>query len=227
MYKSIFEQTAEWQSERLGKFTASEIHKLMQKGRAKDVYFGETAQSYIKERLAEIITQEPCVHLDGLAAIEHGNSYELEAATVFEREKDLKVEYFGKANPRFIPYPKAPEWAGGSPDGFIGEDGVIEIKAPYNSAHHISHLLITSPEDLKKEKPGYYGQIQFNLLCSGRTTGYFVSYDPRAVYHGYRLHVLEIPFDKDYCDELEERISEAIKLLQVYLDCIQTPINAN
>jgi hypothetical protein len=218
--RSIFEQTADWQLERLGKFTASEIHKLMQKGRAKDQYFGETAHTYIKGRLAEILTQEPCVQLDGLAAIEWGNSNEIDAVLTFEKHTGLTVDYFGKGNPKFFPYEKQPDWAGGSPDGLIGESGVIEVKCPYNSTHHITHLLISTPQDLKKEKPDYYGQIQFNMLCTGRENGYFVSYDPRPLNHKIRTHILEIPFDKEYCDELEERIEEAVKLLKVFLDCV-------
>jgi hypothetical protein len=220
MYKSIFEQTTDWQAERLGKFTASEIHKLMQKGRAKDQYFGETAQTYIKGRLAEILTQEPCVQLEGLAAIEWGNSNEIDAVMSFEKIKGKSVEYFGKGNPMFFPYEKFPDWAGGSPDGLIGDDGVIEVKCPYNSAHHITHLLIGSAEDLKKEKPDYYGQIQFNMLCTGRKNGFFISYDPRPLNHKIRCHVIDVPFDEPYCNDLEERISEAVKLLSVYLECI-------
>jgi hypothetical protein len=220
MYQSIFEQTAEWQTERLGKFTASEIHKLMQKGRAKDDYFGQTAQTYIKGKLAEIITQEPLVDLDGRAAIEWGNSNELDAVMSFEKKIGQKVEYFGKANPKFIPFYVHPDFAGGSPDGFVGTDSVIEVKCPYNSCHHITHLLISTAEDLKKEKPEYYGQLQFNMLCAEREKGYFISYDPRPVSFTHRLHVLEIPFDSDYCTELTERIGEAVKMLRVYLECI-------
>lgn len=223
-YKNIFEQTADWAVERMGKFTASEIHKLMGKGRAKAEYFSETAKTYIKSKLAEIITQEPATMLEGMAAIEWGNSNELDAILSFEQQTGLKVEYFGKANPKFIPYEKLPDFAGGSPDGFVEDDAVIEIKCPYNSTHHITHLLIETPEDLKTEKPDYYGQLQFNMLCAGRQKGFFVSYDPRALQHHLRLHILDIPFDKEYCDELEERIQESVKMLKVYLDCINPSV---
>lgn len=220
MYQSIFEQTSNWQLERLGKFTASEINRLMGKGRGKDEYFGKDALTYIKTKLAEIITQEPSTMLEGMAAIEWGNSNELDAVLSFEQAKKLKVEYFGKANPKFIPYEKHSDWAGGSPDGFASDESVIEVKCPYNSTHHITHLLISTAEDLKKEKPEYYGQLQFNMLCSGKKNGWFISYDPRCLNYKLRLHVISVPFDQQYCDELEERISEAVKMLSVYLDCI-------
>lgn len=221
MYQSIFEQTAEWQLERMGKFTASEIWKLMQKGRGKSDYFSQTANTYIKSKLAEIITQEPSVMLEGLAAIEHGNANELDAVLSFEQKTGKKVEYFGKANPKFVPYSPLPDWAGGSPDG-LTDDDVIEVKCPYNSTHHVSHLLLSTAEDLKEEKPDYYGQIQFNMMCSGKKNGYFISYDPRTLSHKLRLHVIEVPYDKEYCDELAERIEEAVKTLKVFLDCIES-----
>lgn len=219
--ETIFEQMAEWQKQRLGKFTSSEIWKLMQKGRAKDSYFGETAQTYIKGRLAEILTQEPVNNLDGLASIEWGNSNEIDAVMDFEKRTGLTVEYYGKGNPQFFPFSEHPEYAGGSPDGFVGADGVIEVKCPYNSTHHITHMMIGSPYDLLKEKPDYYGQLQFNMLCAARTKGYFVSYDPRMLKYELRLHVIELPLNESYCEELIERLEEAIKLLKAYLGCIE------
>lgn len=223
-YKDIFTQTAEWQTERMGRFTASEIWKLMGKGRSKDEYFSETAKTYIKSKLAEIITQEPATMLEGLASIEHGNAYELEAVLMFEKQTGLKTEYFGKANPKFIHYETLPDFAGGSPDFFVMEDAVGEVKCPYNTTHHITHLLIETPEDLKAEKPDYYGQCQFNMMCSKREKAFFVSYDPRVLQANLQLHILKVPFDKEYCDNLEERLQEAVKMLKVYLECINPSV---
>lgn len=223
-YKDIFTQTAEWQHERCGKFTASEIWKIMGKGRGKDEYFSETAKTYIKSRLAEIITQEPATMLEGLNAIEHGNAYELEAALRFEKETGLSIEYFGKANPKFIPYEPLPDFAGSSPDMFVMDYAGAEIKCPFNTTHHVTHLLIETPEDLKVEKPEYYGQCQFNMMCSKREKWFFISYDPRVLQYRQQIHILEIPKDKEYCEQLEERIMEAVKMLKVYLDCINPSV---
>lgn len=223
MYKNIFDQTADWQLERMGKLTASEIWKLMQKGRKKEEYFGGTAQTYIKSRLAEIITQEPCVDLEGRNAIEHGNAYEMDAVLSFERIKGVKVEYYGKGNPKFFPYEKHPDYAGGSPDGET-TDAVCEVKCPFNPTHHVTHLMIATPEDLKNEKPEYYGQIMFNMMCTGKKKGYFISYDPRPLNYKLRTHIIEIPYDEAYCQELEERIGEAVKLLKVFLECINPSV---
>lgn len=215
MYNNIFEQTAAWQLERLGKFTASEIYKLFKSGRGKADYFGETAKSYIKSRLAEIITQESCTDLEGIAAIEHGNSYEVEAIAVFEKQTGLKVDYYGKGNPCFLPLPGFEDWAGGSPDG-VTEDAVCEIKCPFNPLHHINHLLIKNGADLLCEKEQYYAQLQFNMLAAGKDKGYFISYDPRPLDYRFRLHVVEVLAHYEWRTELRERLTEAVKLLGVY-----------
>lgn len=220
----MFDQINDWNNARLGKFTASEIHKLMQKGRGKDEYFGSGAITYVQSRLAEITTQEPCVQLDGMAAIEHGNANEHDAVLDFQKHTGLQVEYFGKANPMFVPYAPLADWAGGSPDGYTSNGGVIEVKAPYNPTHHIKHLLLSDAADLKKEKPEYYGQIQFNMMCSGRNHGYFISYDPRVLSYKVRRRIIEVPYDDAYCTELDERLHEAVKLLRTYMDCIEPDV---
>jgi putative phage-type endonuclease len=59
-----------------------------------------------------------------------------------------------------------------SPDGLIGDDGLLEIKCP-NSATHIETLL-------SETVPGrYVTQIQWQLACSDRAWCDFVSFDPR------------------------------------------------
>lgn len=206
----------EWKGERLGKFTASEIGKLMVKGRSKDQYFGDGAMTYIESRAAEILTQEPVTDLEGMKAIEHGNTYEPEAAALFA-EKFPGFIYYGKENSKFFPYEPVKLWAGGSPDGLIPGRAVAEFKCPENSTHHIKHWRLKVGADLKETKPIYYGQTQFNMMCTGVDLGYFVSYDPRQLERNLRLKVLEVPYDKAYCKELDERLKRAVDELRKIL----------
>ena len=52
------QRTTEWFLARKGKFTASEIHNLLIASRKKDETFGETAMSYIKEKVAEYVMSD-------------------------------------------------------------------------------------------------------------------------------------------------------------------------
>jgi hypothetical protein len=206
----------EWKGERLGRFTASEIGKLMVKGRAKDQYFGEGAITYIESRAAEILTQEPATDLEGMKAIEWGNTHEAECAALFA-EKYPSFIYYGKENSKFFPYEPVKQWAGGSPDGIIPGRAVAEFKCPENSTHHIKYYRMKTGEDLKDLKPIYYAQIQFNMMCTKADLGYFASYDPRPLDRPYRLKILEVPYDKAYCRELDERLKRAVDELRVIL----------
>ena len=61
---------------------------------------------------------------------------------------------------------------GASPDGLIGEDGILEIKCPKTSTHIETLHKKTVPAQ-------YYWQVQGQLWLTGRKWADFVSYDPR------------------------------------------------
>lgn len=217
----------QWKGERLGKFTSSEIGKLMVKGRGKDQYFGEGAITYIESRAAEIFNQLPITDLDGMKAIEWGNTYEAEAAALFADNMGVHCEYYGKANPKFFPYKPVEKWAGGSPDGKIPDlKAVYEIKCPENSTHHIKYWRLKDGKELKDEKPLYYAQVQFNMMCTGFENGYFVSYDPRPLETSVRMKILPVSLDKAYCKELDERLRKAVEELRtiIFQDVLGRPV---
>jgi hypothetical protein len=207
----------QWKGERLGKFTASEIGKLMVKGRSKDQYFGEGAMTYIESRAAEILTQEPATDLEGMKAIEWGNTHEPAAAELFSEFMKGNFTYYGKNNNKFFPYEPVKLWAGGSPDGLVPHEAVSEFKCPESSTQHIKHCRLKVGADLKDIKPLYYAQVQFNMMSTGLHHGYFVSYDPRQLERNLRMRVLEVPFDKSYCTELDERLKRAVDELRKIL----------
>ena len=207
----------EWKGERLGKFTASEIGKLMKSGRGKEAYWGEGAITYIESRAAEIFNQQQITDIEGLKAIECGNAYEHEAAALFAERMNGDFIYYGKANGRFFPYEPVKQWAGGSPDGIVPHKSVAEIKCPEVSTHHIKYWRMREGKDLKDVKPIYYAQLQFNMMCTGLHHGYFVSYDPRPLSPEVRLKILEVPYDMAYCSELHERLNKAVDLLRTII----------
>lgn len=210
----MFKEITQWEAARLGKFTASEIHKLMKPGRNKGQYFGDGALAYIKSKVAEIITGERTPDVSS-NAIEYGRSMEPEAFEVFNRERpELQAKHYGISVPEFYPFG---DFAGGSPDGETNDDGIIEIKCPYNSTNHIEHLLLQTGLDLKDLAPEYFYQVQANMLFTGRSKAYFLSYDPRIIDHKYRLKTLVIEADGEVHTEMTERITKAAEVMSDYL----------
>jgi len=86
-----------------------------------------------------------------------------------------------------------------SPDGLVGEDGLLEIKCP-NSATHIRTLRSQKPE------AKYMTQMMWQMACTGREWCDFVSYDPRMP-DGLTFFVTRIKRDEKIIKELETEVS--------------------
>lgn len=214
----MFDQQNEWMMQRCGKFTASEIHKLLVKGKGGD-YFGVGAKTYIRMKAAEILTLEPNNggRVNG-PAMEWGNAHEHEAIERFIKDRKIEVIYYGRSNPKFFEYSN---FSGGSPDG-VTTDAIIEIKCPYNSAEHLEHLLFNNEEDIKDYCPEFYWQMTANMLFTGMNKAIFISYDPRYADESLQLKVLEFEANQADILTLKERIVEAEKQLGLLVKIVRS-----
>lgn len=209
MSETMFSAVDTWKAERIGKFTSSEIYKLLKSGRKKEQYFGDGAITYIQEVVAEIITGEaPEI---SSKAIEWGYANEYDAILEYEQRMGVKVEYYGSGNPKFFPFSDV---CGGSPDGLVGTQILMEVKCPFNSANHIKFLTMESQEQLKEDNFDYYCQTQSNLLFVKREFAHFISYDPRVIDHRLRLAILEVKRDEELIKDIEERIKAATVIVK-------------
>jgi predicted phage-related endonuclease len=106
--------------------------------------------------------------------------------------------------------------AGASPDGLVGDDGLVELKCP-NTSTQIETLLG------EKVPEKYILQMQFQMACTGRQWCDFVSYDPRLPGE-MALFVKRIQRDEAVIRELESEVSKFLnevsttvsKLLEKY-----------
>jgi len=202
-------QESKWLNDRIGNFTASNIHKLMVSGKPKGNIFGDGAMTYIVEIVGEMLTGESKPDISKIREIEWGNAHEQEAMAAYIARTGKNVLYFGKGNPVFFPLLDLP--AGGSPDGLIENKRVIEIKCPYDTANHVKNSILTL-DGFKKERKNYYAQIQLNMIVTNVMTADFCSYDPRMLKDQHKLRILEIPLDMEFCKNMIERIRMAAKL---------------
>src|SRR5262249_34991619 len=72
----------------------------------------------------------------------------------------------------FIKHPTIP-WTGASPDGLVGDDGLVEIKC---LATHL-HMEVARTGVIDTS---YLAQVQWQLACTGRQWCEYVGYDDRV-----------------------------------------------
>ena len=125
--------------------------------------------------------------------MQHGTDTEPEARSAYEFYHSVTVEQVA-----FVPHPTITD-AGCSPDGLVGDDGLVEIKCPQTAAH-LETLL-------GRAVPGKYElQMQFQMACTDRSWCDFVSYDPRMP-ESMRLFVKRLHRDEKRITELETEVA--------------------
>lgn len=192
MIKVDIEQGSEsWLKLRLGLVSASRFKDVMTNPRSKTELFSATAKSYMLELIAEILTGEQ-KEVSG-KALEWGSNNEINAQNEYAFEKGVKVEEVGICLTDNM-------LIGASPDGFVGDDGGLEIKCPFNSANHIATVI---SNEMPKE---HMAQVQGNMLVNGRRWWDFVSYDPRIDGEG-RIFITRITRDDEYIEKLQIKLT--------------------
>lgn len=184
------QRTAEWFAERAGKVTASRIADVMAKTKSG---YGAGRANYMADLIAERLTGEAKQGFSN-AAMQWGTDTEPQARAMYELETGLTVTETG-----FVPHPKI-EGTGASPDGLVGEDGLVEIKCP-NTATHIDTLR-GSKIDRK-----YLLQMHWQMICTGREWCDFVSFDPRLPPE-MQLHIQRVELAAELAEEITAEVTQ-------------------
>jgi putative phage-type endonuclease len=180
--------TDAWRQDRLGKVTASRVADVV--ARIKSGW-GSSRANYAAQLIVERLTGEPQDSYTN-AAMQRGIEMEPQARTAYQFWQDVEVTEVG-----FVAHPTI-AMAGASPDGLVGEDGLVEIKCPL-TANHIDTLLRRAPDGK------YITQMMFQMACTGRSWCDYVSYDPRLPEH-MQLFVKRIHRDEEQIAALEKEV---------------------
>ena len=182
------QRTDEWFQARLGKVTASKVSDVLAKTKSG---YAASRDNYMAQLVVERMTNKQAETFTN-AAMEWGTQQEPFARAAYEIKTGVVVEEVG-----FIDHPRLPN-AGASPDGMVGEEGMVEIKCP-NTATHIETLL-------SKEVPWkYYAQMQWQMACTGRLWCDYVSYDPRMP-ENTQLFIQRVYRDADNIELMEKEV---------------------
>lgn len=194
-----------WLKLRQGKFTASNIHRLLTYEDKNELPKG--AISYIEEVVLEILTDGQSREDFTSEAMLHGQETELLAISRFEKTMGVECYATGE-NQAFV---QCNDHFGGTPDGLFGEAGLIEVKCPNSKTHFFNLLNLKSVEELKKHYPAYYWQIQANLFITGRTQGVFISFDDRFLDENLQIKIVEVPYCREDVSFMLFRLEQAIE----------------
>jgi len=196
--ENVQQRTNEWYNARKGKFTASEIVKLLGiKG------LGETGKSYAIEKAIEQLYGEM---EDNFVSFDMQRGIDLEPLA-FAKFKEIKeLDFIEVENCGFFEFGTD---AGASPDGLVGDDAILEIKCPRSTTFF--KLVATNEID-----PKYYAQMQLQMMATNRNKGYFFNY----LVHEEKEYWHEIIVERDdvLCAKIESRIAEAVEIKNEFIN---------
>jgi putative phage-type endonuclease len=153
LHKDLEQGSPEWLEVRLGRLTASNAQAIATNGKG--------LETLCFNAVAEILTGKPISDYTN-PHMENGNEQEANARQVYELSTGFTTEQVGFAS--------IGEHVGASPDGLVGDDGLVEIKCP--TARVFTEYLYT-----KKVDPKYYAQMQMQMYVLERQWCDYVVYN--------------------------------------------------
>ena len=189
MSEFIDQRSADWFSARAGSLGASQVHDALAK----------TTTGWAASR-ADVLTQLVIERLAGPqptfsnSHMQWGVDTEPQARAAYGFLRDVDVQEVGLYRHPFITHTHA------SPDGMVGDDGIVEIKCPKSSTHLETLMTKTIPAR-------YMTQMQWQMACTGREWCDFVSFDPRFPPH-LQLFVQRVERDGMRIMELELMVAD-------------------
>jgi len=166
------QRTPEWHLARKGRVTGSAVGAIL--GLAPYATRADILRSMVRQYHGA-----PSEFVGG-PHIEWGVNNEPGAIWQYEMETGNKVEPAG-----FVPFE---DWMGASPDGYLGSDGLLEVKCPYSLRGGGEFKSIA-------DQPHYYAQIQVQLYCTGRQWCDFYQWAP----HGSKIE--RVYLSQDWLNE--------------------------
>jgi exodeoxyribonuclease (lambda-induced) len=104
-----------------------------------------------------------------------------------------------------------------SPDGLVGEDGMIEIKI-LDSNNYFGQVIEMSEKGAEAIESKHYIQMQFNLFVCGRQWCDYVLYNPKHDIIGNGLFIHRVERDSVMQARILEAVDECIPIMNKYVN---------
>jgi exodeoxyribonuclease (lambda-induced) len=188
--------TAEWLAARRGVATASRASDalaVLRSGAPAKAAL-DYAQELAFERVAQCVVDKPVT-----VAMQRGKELEPLARAAYEARTGELVEELG-----FVLHHSL--LAGASPDGLVGDFGLVEIKCPFS---HSQLAKIWAGNDVSD----YTDQVDWQLWVLQRQWCDVVIYDPRLEHSGMDLLIVRHYLTETARKRLDERVPEFLELV--------------
>jgi hypothetical protein len=186
----------EWFWLRLCCVTGTGFKKVMAKGS------GKTRSDYMDILIEEYRTLEPRENIV-TDDMRNGTDWEPVARLVYAAIKKTRVSQVG-----FVIYS---DFVGISPDGLVGDDGIIEIKCPRDTTHAKYLAKRERYAETSTCPPEYKAQVQGLLWVLGRKWLDFVSYHPAF---DQSCMIVRVERDEEYIDRIENETNRFVEELK-------------
>jgi putative phage-type endonuclease len=185
--------TPEWFAVRLGKLTASDAQAIATAGKG--------LETLAFEKVAEIVSgtkQESYTNGD----IDRGHEQEELARASYELQYGLTVVKVG--------FVELSEYIGASPDGFVGDDGLVEFKCPNNT--NFVRIMYGKKPDSK-----YEWQMQMQMHVTDRKWVDFVAYNENFP----EIITLRVERDEKKIEKIVAGLEEGVSQIKTILEGVK------
>jgi putative phage-type endonuclease len=201
----MLQRTDDWYKQREGRFTASQISRLLGKEtlartkqsidtyafeKAIETLYGREEDTYVSEDMQRGINQEPLA---------------------FALFKDLKGYEF--LDVKEVGFYKFDKHAGASPDGQVSDNSNLEIKCPRRNK-----FFKIVANGINEVDSSYIAQMQMQMLCTDTEKSYFLNYYLENSIQYW--HEIVIDRDENMIDLIKQRIVMATEIKLQYIEKI-------
>lgn len=185
----------EWHALRAGRFTATDAETLKTHGKGLETLAYEIAAFKLTGQLPDIVSTP---------AMERGKMLEPKARAAYIEATGQEVQEVG--------FCAVDDLVGCSPDGLVGEEGLLEIKCK-TDPHHL-WAVVNDWVDPKHE-----WQMQYQMLATGRNWCDYALFNDNFAPNS--LYIKTIRRDEDKIAKLRKGLEIGRKLVQEAMDKFQ------
>lgn len=194
---NIKQVSEEWFRLKAGVVSGTGFAKVLAKGKGNAM--AKTRLDYLYQLATERITGKSADETPNMRWMQHGKENEAQARSIYQIQNCIAVDEVA-----FI-YLNEHKRIGVSPDGLVGDQGMVEIKCVKLSTH-VGYLL------KNRLPPEYKSQVQGQLWVADRQWCDFCSYSEHS---HIELMTVRVWRDEEYIDRLAEEVSVFLSELTV------------